>query len=69
MQELYAVNIKRENSGFVSTTSSSLVGSFPLADLGNFKYSPQAEALVFSTYVWPNGDSKLAGLTDLTIHS
>lgn len=58
VQELHVVPIKRESNGAVSTEASSLIGKFPLSDLGNFKYSPQAGALVFSAYVWPDVNRK-----------
>ncbi|GJJ15786.1 hypothetical protein Clacol_010064 [Clathrus columnatus] len=54
VQELHAVSIARESTRLVSISSSALIASFPVSDLGNFIYSSQAESLVFSTAAWPD---------------
>lgn len=55
----WSVKFETENSGaFVLTTPESpvLIGKFPTSTAGNFKFDAKSEYLVFSDYVYPDGD-------------
>ncbi|KAG2139739.1 alpha beta-hydrolase [Suillus clintonianus] len=51
-QSLYTISI---TTSPLTSDTSSLVGSFPITTASAFRYSPSAQRLVFSAYVYPDG--------------
>lgn len=62
VKALYAFSVKyetEEGAGALSTPKSPvLIGKFPTATPANFKFNAKADTLVFSDYVFPDGDLK-----------
>jgi hypothetical protein len=56
VQDLYAISVKFTTE--LAPESPVLVGSFPTKGASNFKYDAAAGILVFSEYVYPDGDLK-----------
>lgn len=57
--DLFALPIKFEaqsSSAGISSEPATLIGSFPTASATNFRYSSRSGRLVFSDYVYPDGD-------------
>ena len=54
-QELYALSVTYEK-GSITTGEPVLVGSFPVTTAADFRYSAPSSSLVFSAYVYPDGD-------------
>ncbi|PSR70526.1 hypothetical protein PHLCEN_2v13565 [Hermanssonia centrifuga] len=60
VKTLYALSIKYETESSTTTLStldtSALIGKFPTASVGNFKFNSKSDYLVFSDNVFPDGD-------------
>ncbi|KAF8636022.1 hypothetical protein AX15_000182 [Amanita polypyramis BW_CC] len=56
--ELYAIDLTLDNQpgGTLAVATSTLIGKFPTKTATNFRYSPKTGYLVFSDYVWPDGN-------------
>lgn len=55
--DLYALSVQFETqTSLTTTTNPTFIGSFPTATVTNFRYSLSIGTLVFSYYVWPDGD-------------
>jgi hypothetical protein len=68
--ELYAVNVKYETEGegrpgvLSAPDPPTLLGTFPTTTASNFRYSPHSRYLVFSDYVYPDGNLESVGDQD-----
>ncbi|KAI0789789.1 alpha/beta-hydrolase [Abortiporus biennis] len=61
VKALYAISVKFETTNVSSLAlpdPPTLIGKFPTDSATNFRYSEHAGVLVFSDYVWPDGDLK-----------
>ncbi|KAF8627426.1 hypothetical protein AX17_006241 [Amanita inopinata Kibby_2008] len=60
--ELYAIDIdfetqsNNQTSLLNATNPPNLIGTFPTKTASNFRFSPKAGYLIFSDYVWPDGN-------------
>jgi hypothetical protein len=60
--QLYALTLKFETEGLLSLLSTltpqppTLIGTFPAPSAANFRYSQSSGHLVFSSYVYPDGN-------------
>lgn len=56
-QELYAISVKFETTSLYTPDPPTLIGAFPpAAGATNFRFSSASGVLVFSSYVYPDGD-------------
>ena len=61
VKALYLINIRFEpDSVFIASVTPTLIGKFPTNSATNFRYTGRSGFLVFSDYVFPDGDLKTA---------
>ena len=61
VKALYSWSVKYETEGSGATVlstpeSPALIGKFPTSSVGNFRFNGKSDYLVFSDYVYPDGD-------------
>ncbi len=62
VKALYAINLRFEpdSKPIVTAFTPTLIGEFPTSSATNFRYTGRSGYLVFSDYVFPDGDLKTA---------
>ena len=64
VQDIYAISIEFETessdgAGITTSDPPTLIGSFPTSTSNNFRYVPESGVLVFSDYVYEDGELKV----------